>query len=109
MTQADRREPLWSGLIRAGLLGVAAGENLMPAERAKYLAQAGGAIADIPGNMMQMRSAAAQQAIRGQEIKGKQAELEQAEKWRAYVNSPEFEQAMDKAQATEAERMGARA
>ena len=37
LTEADRRQPLWSSLIKAGLLGVAAGDNIMPAQRAPSL------------------------------------------------------------------------
>jgi len=109
LTQADRRQPMWSGLIKAGLLGVAAGGNLMPAQRAGLIAQAGGALGDIPSEMMQYRSQAAQQALAGQRVKGQRAELEQAEKWRQYADSAEFRKALDDAQASEADRMAAKA
>ena len=46
LTQADRRQPLWGGLVKAGLLGMAAGEPLMPQDRARMMAQMGGAIGD---------------------------------------------------------------
>jgi hypothetical protein len=108
-TQADRRAPLWSGLINAGLLAVAGGGNLMPAERAKYIAQAGGALGGIGTDMIQARSAAAQQALRAQEIKGKAVDLAQSQKWRDYASSPEFQAALDQAKATPAEIMEAKA
>lgn len=109
LTQADRRQPMWSGLIKAGLLGVAAGDNLMPQERARYLAAMGGAVGDIPNEMMQYRSQAAQQALAGQRVRGQKAELEQQTKWREYADSSEFKKALDGARATEADRMAARA
>src|SRR5262245_61465759 len=92
MTQADRREPIFSGLIRAGLLGVAAGGNIMPSERAQYLAQAGGAIADIPMQMAQRRQQGAQDVLRQQQIKTQREDLEQKEKWRALANDPTIQQ-----------------
>jgi len=94
LTEADRRQPLWSSLIKAGLLGVAAGDNIMPAQRAQYVAQMGGAIAEAPEGMMKLRSDAAQQALRAQQVKSQKAELDQAEKWRTYANSPEVQQAL---------------
>jgi hypothetical protein len=116
MTQADRRQSMYSGLIKAGLLGVAAGGNLMPADRAKYLAGAGEALGNIPDDMIKQRSAMAQDQLRRQqtqlgqvEMQGKQADLAQTAKWRQYADSPEFQQAMTQAQATPAEVMAAKA
>jgi len=95
-TQADRREPLWGGLVKAGLLGIAAGGNLMPSERAKYMAQMGGAISDIPEDMQKRQSAAAQAMLRGQQIaEGKQKVANKA-KLAEYAKSPEFQTAMQK-------------
>jgi hypothetical protein len=115
-TQADRRKPLWSGLINAGLLAVAGGQDLMPAERAKYIAAAGGALGGIGPEMANERSQSMQNLLRAQQMKtsgvelqGKQADLAQAAKWRAYADSPEFKAAMDSANATPAERMAAQA
>ena len=59
--------------------------------------------------MIEQALAAAQQALRGQEIKGKQVELAQPAKWREYADSPEFQAAMDQAAASPAERMAAKA
>lgn len=89
-TQADRRQPLWSGLMKAGLLGVAAGGELMPADRARMVAQMGGAIGDIPGEMMQYRSAAAQQALRRQDIDTKKNKLANIAKLQQMAKTPEF-------------------
>ena len=115
-TQADRRKPLWSGLINAGLLAVAGGQNLMPADRAKYIAGAGQALGGIGPAMQEQQTNAAQNQLRQQQIRmsgvemqGKQAELAQAAQWRAYAASPEFKQALDAANATPAERMAAQA
>jgi hypothetical protein len=89
-TQADRRQPIWSGLIKAGLLGVAAGGDLMPSERAKMVAQMGGAIGDIPGEMMQYRAGAAQQTLRGQQIATAKTKLDNIAKLQALAKTPEF-------------------
>ena len=91
MTRSERQQPLWSGLIKAGLLGVAAGGNLMPSDRAQYIAKMGGALGDIPTEMIQQRSAAAQQMLRGQQIQAAQQQLQDTQKIRAYANSPDFQ------------------
>jgi hypothetical protein len=89
-TQADRRQPIWSGLIKAGLLGVAAGGDLMPADRARMVAQMGGAIGDIPNEMMQYRAGAAQQTLRGQQIATAKSKLDNIAKLQALAKTPEF-------------------
>lgn len=95
-TQADRRQPIWSGLIKAGLLGVAAGGENMPAQRNQMIAQMGGAIGDIPSEMMQYRSAAAQQALRGQQVATGKMKVDQQKKLAEYAKSPEFQAAVAK-------------
>ena len=89
-TQADRRQPIWSGLVKAGLLGVAAGGDLMPADRAKMIAQMGGAIGDIPKEMMDYRSGAAQQTLRGQQVATAKTKLDNIAKLQALAKTPEF-------------------
>ena len=113
-TQADRRKPVFSGLINAGLLAVAGGQNLMPADRAKYIAAAGGALGGIGQQQQEQQTQAAQNQLRQQQMKmsnvemqGKQADIAQQAQWRAYAASPEFKQAMDSANASPAERMAA--
>ncbi len=91
-TQADRRDPLWAGLIRAGLLGVAGGSNIMPEQRAAYLAQAGGAIADIPNQMLANKSAAAQQMLRGQQLDEGKRKIADRDRIRAMMQNPEMAQ-----------------
>jgi hypothetical protein len=92
MTEADRRAPLFAGLIRSGLLAVAAGGNIMPEQRGQLLAQAGGAFADIPQQMAAERQAAMQNILRKQEVAKSQQQLQDTQKIRDYVNTPEFQQ-----------------
>lgn len=94
MTQADRRQPLFSGLLKAGLLGMAAGDNITPGQRAQLLGQMGGAITDIPTAMMQQRTQGAQQILQQQQIKAGQAKLGTAERLAALAKSPEFQAAV---------------
>jgi len=90
MTQADRRQPLFSGLIRGGMLAMAAGENITPGARAQLLGQVGGAYADIPEAMNKAKAEAAQMQLRRQQFQTNQQKLEQAQKLRAYAATPEF-------------------
>jgi hypothetical protein len=96
MTAAERSQPLWSGLIRAGLLGVAAGENIMPTERARLIAQAGGALGDIGTEQRQAQAAAAQNALRRQQVAEGKLKLQTRQKMQEYVKTPEFMEAMSK-------------
>ena len=89
-TQADRRQPIWAGLIKAGLLGVGAGGDLMPADRAKMIAQMGGAIGDIPDEVMKYRGEAAQQTLRGQQVATAKTKLDNIAKLQALAKTPEF-------------------
>jgi len=94
MTQADRRQPLFSGLIRGGMLAMAAGENISSAQRAQLLGQVGGAYADIPEAMNKAKAEAAQMQLRRQQFMTGQAKLEQARKIQAYAQTPEFAEMM---------------
>jgi hypothetical protein len=96
MTQADRRQPLWSGLINAGLLAIAGGQRMLPEQRAQYIAQAGGALAGIPDAMTKLRSDAAQNMLRQQQIASGKTKLEAQKRFQAYANSPELQTAMEK-------------
>ena len=90
MTQADRRQPLFTGLLKAGMLGMAAGENITPGQRAQLMGQVGGAITDIPEAMNRNRAEAAQMQLRRQQFTAGQAKLDQAKKIQAYAQTPEF-------------------
>ena len=94
MTQADRRQPLFTGLLKAGMLGMAAGENITPGQRAQLMGQVGGAISDIPEAMNRNRAEAAQMQIRRQQFTTNQQKLEQMRKAQAYASSPEGQQAL---------------
>ena len=94
LTQADRRQPLWSGLFKAGMLGMAAGENITPGQRAQLMGQIGGAVGGIPEAMTQQKAEAAQMQLRRQQYTAGQAKLDQAAKIRAYAQTPEFAEAV---------------
>ena len=96
MTQYDRQQPVWSGLIKAGLLGVAGGQDLAPAQRASLIAQMGGAISEIPEQQRAARAAEAQNMLRGQQVKAGKMKIAQQEKLAAYAKTPEFATAMEK-------------
>src|SRR5215475_8680139 len=96
MTEQERKQPLWSGLIKAGLLGIAAGGDLMPAQRAQMIAQMGGAIGDIGENMQKARSDAAQNMLRSQQIAAGKEKLANTQRFRAYAQSPEMQTALSK-------------
>ena len=91
MTQADRRQPIFSGLINAGLLGVAAGGNLMPEQRAQLIGQMGGAIAGIPREMREAAAAGAQRKLQGQTLAEGARKNADRERLRQMAQSPEFQ------------------
>lgn len=93
-TEADRRAPIWGDLIKAGLLAVAGGGNLMPSERARYYAAAGGALGDIPSDVMGARSQAAQNTLRQQQIQAQKQTLAQTQAAQNYIRTPEFLQSL---------------
>lgn len=89
MTEADRRAPLFAGLIKAGLLGVAAGGPNMPADRSNLIAQMGGALGGIPQEMAQAAAQGAQQKLRGQQLDENKRKGADRERVRAFGQSPE--------------------
>lgn len=91
MTQADRRQPVWSGLIKAGLLGVAAGQPMWPEQRAKYLAGIGEAVGNIGEQQQALRTQGIQNVLRTQQIQSQRQQLQDTQKIRDYVNSPDFQ------------------
>ena len=95
-TQADRRKPVFSGLVNAGLLAMAGGQNLMPADRAKYIAAAGGALGGIGPAMQDQQTQAAQNMLRSQQLKGEQIKTQQQQQIQAYIRTPEFQAALEK-------------
>jgi len=94
LTQADRRQPLFSGLLQAGMLGLAAGDNISSGQRAQLLGQMGGAIAGIPEAMQKQVSEAAQMQLRRQQFQAGQQKLDQQRKVQAYAQTPEFAEMM---------------
>jgi hypothetical protein len=101
LTQADRRDPLWAGLIQGGMGLLAAGQDITPAARAQMIAQAGQTYGGIPGAMMAQRSAGAQQVLQQQQIKAGQSKLGAAERLAALAKSPEFQAAAAKLEPEE--------
>jgi hypothetical protein len=96
-TESQRRLPIWAGLIKAGLLAHAGGGYLMPEDRAKYYAEAGGALAGIPNDMMQAAQGAAQNKLKAQQISEGKQKLVDRDQVRAMANTPEVQAALAKA------------
>ena len=90
LTQADRRQPLFTGLLKAGMLGMAAGENITPGQRAQLMGQIGGAIGDIPKGVQDVEAAGAQMQLRRQQFATNKQKLDQQRKLQAYAQTPEF-------------------
>jgi len=95
-TQADRRMPLWAGMIKAGLLGVAGGQRMMPEQRAQYIAQMGGALGGIPQDMVEARSNSAKQLLAQQGIVANRTKLANQAKIQAMGQTPEAQAALAK-------------
>jgi hypothetical protein len=102
LTQADRRDPLWAGLIQGGMGLLAAGQDITPAARAQMIAQAGQTYGGIPGAMMAQRSAGAQQVLQQQQLKAGQSKLDAQARLAALAKTPAFQEAV--AQLDPAER-----
>src|SRR4249920_288443 len=100
-TQADRRDPLWAGLIQGGMGLLAASQDMTPAQRAQYMAGAGQAYGGIPAAMRAQTSAAAQQMLQGQQIKAGQAKLDAQTRLAALAKTPEFQAAVAKLEPEE--------
>jgi len=92
MTRQERAQPGWDALIKAGLLAVAGGQNLMPNERARYIAAAGGALGDATTEQMQLRSQYAQQMLRQQQIQASKMQLAQQQQWQQLAKDPAVQQ-----------------
>src|SRR5262245_56484312 len=96
MTYEERNAPLWAGLMKAGLLGIAAGGEMMPGQRAQMIGQIAGAVGDIPAGLQQARASAAQEVLRRQQIATGQQKLEAQRRFQAYAQSPEMQDAIKK-------------
>jgi len=94
LTQADRRQPLFTGLLKAGMLGMAAGENITPGQRANLMGQIGGAIGDIPKGVQDVEAAGAQMQLKRQQFAQNKQKLDQQRKIQAYAQTPEFAEMM---------------
>src|SRR5215471_9931575 len=82
MTSAERRAPIFQGLLNTGAKLVAGGGNIMPADRSRYLAGALQQMGGIPQGLMEARAQGAQNVLRMQQVKKSQSDLAQEERWR---------------------------
>ena len=90
LVDSQRKQLAYGILGQTGAALLAAGSPMMPGQQGQYLAQLG----NIPNNVASQQSQMVQQNAMAQQVKLRQAKVEQDKSAQAYVSSPEFQQSL---------------
>jgi hypothetical protein len=88
LVEAQRRQLAFNTLGQTGAILLAAGQNLMPEQRAQLLAQLG----NVPGNVQAQSSAMSQQNLEAQRVLAARRQNQQQQELAAYLQTPEFQE-----------------